>query len=152
MDYKELVEDLRKHLPEKIRYGELVGAPWPYNQQGDLVYEDPLFFGVEKAADAIAELLDRAEKAEKQRDDLFNTLVNVCENVRETHGDDSVCGLCEYDGAHIGESGDWYNECPGFETNSCFCMKEVHCKQWGQPFKPYAEAALKGEQDGKETE
>lgn len=70
MDYKKLVEDLRKNLPEKIRYGELVGAPWPYTQQGDLVYEDPIFFDVEKAADAISELVARVESAEARAQTL----------------------------------------------------------------------------------
>ena len=97
--------------------------------------------------EACAELQARAEKAEKQRDDLFKTLVDVCKDVRETHGDDSVCGLCEYDGAYIGESGDWHGECPGFETDRCFCMKESYCKEWGQPFKPYAENAQNGESE-----
>lgn len=87
----------------------------------------------------VDELESKAKKAEEQRDDLFQTLVDVCKNERERHEDDSVCGLCEYDGAYCGESGDWLNECPGFETNECFCMKEEYCKKWGQPFKPYGE-------------
>ena len=70
MDYKELIEKLRKNLPEKVRYGELVCAPWPYTHQGDLVYEDPFFYEVEEAADAIAELLARVEPAEARAQTL----------------------------------------------------------------------------------
>ena len=31
-------------------------------------------------------------------------------DIRERFIDDSVCGLCEYDGAYVGESGDWCNK------------------------------------------
>ena len=41
MDYNKLVESLEKMLPPKIPYGELVGAPWPYTGQGEMVYEEP---------------------------------------------------------------------------------------------------------------
>ena len=50
--------------------------------------------------------------------------------VRECEGGDSVCGLCEYDGAYIGESGDWCNECPGFDKDDCFKLKEELRKKW----------------------
>ena len=65
MDYKELVEALKEMLPEKIPYGELVGAPWPYTGQGEMVYEEPEPYFIEQAAAAITELLEEVEK-EKQ--------------------------------------------------------------------------------------
>lgn len=65
MDYKKLADELTKMLPEKIPYGELVGAPWPYTGQGKLVYEEPENYLIEQAATAITELLERAERAEK---------------------------------------------------------------------------------------
>ena len=74
----------------------------------------------------------RAKKAEDQRNNLFVLLDDVCKNVRERHVDDSVCGLCEYDGATIGESGEWTCECPGFERDDCFCMKKSIRKNYGQ--------------------
>mgnify|MGYP003103513157 CR=1 FL=1 len=61
MDYEKLVAELRDWLPpesEKIPYGELVGAPYPYNLQGPLVYADEVCNLVEEAADAITALLD----------------------------------------------------------------------------------------------
>ena len=42
----------------------------------------------------------------------------------------SVCGLCEYDGAYIGQSGDWCNECPGFERDDCFKLSDKTRKEW----------------------
>lgn len=54
---------------------------------------------------------------------LYNLLNDVCKDVRETHVGEDVCGLCQYDGAYMGDSGDWMNECPGFESNECFTMK-----------------------------
>lgn len=64
IDYKELVERLEKMLPLKIPYGELVGAPWPYNGQGEMVYEDPESYFIEQAITAITDLLARIEAAE----------------------------------------------------------------------------------------
>lgn len=67
---------------------------------------------------------ERAEKAEKQRNDLFQILNDLCKDVRAKSADEYVCGFCEYDGACIGENGEWLNECPGFEKDDCFCMKK----------------------------
>jgi hypothetical protein len=69
MDYKKLVADLRDWLPpesEKILYGELVGAPYPYNLQGPLVYADEVCNLVEEAADAITALLDENARLKKR--------------------------------------------------------------------------------------
>lgn len=76
--------------------------------------------------------IERAKKAEDQRNNLFVLLDDVCKNVRERHVDDSVCGLCEYDGASIGESGEWTCECPGFERDDCFCMKKSIREKYDQ--------------------
>lgn len=85
-NYKELVEDIRGFLSnyKKIRYGELVGAPWPYNREGPLVYEEPVAALLDQAADAITELLGLcksaeawAESAEKERDDALETMKNA---------------------------------------------------------------------------
>lgn len=55
---------------------------------------------------------------------LVDLVDEICKDQRERHVDDSVCGLCEYDGAYQGESRDWMNECPGFERDDCFCLKK----------------------------
>lgn len=52
--------------------------------------------------------------------DLITIIENICKDSRERHIDDEHCGLCEYDGEYIGESGDWCNECPGFDKDDCF--------------------------------
>lgn len=81
---------------------------------------------------AVAEYKARAEKAEMDRDELFKLLDDTCKDVRERHVDDSVCGLCEYDGVHSSESGDCVNECPGFDMDDCFCMKKSIREKYGQ--------------------
>lgn len=81
---------------------------------------------------AMAEYKARAEKAEMDRDELFKLLDDTCKDVRERHVDDSVCGLCEYDGVHSSESGDCVNECPGFDMDDCFCMKKSIREKYGQ--------------------
>ena len=61
---------------------------------------------------------------------LVNEIEEIFANIREREVDDSVCGLCEYDGAYIGQSGDWCNECPGFEKDNCFKLKDKYRVEW----------------------
>ena len=42
-------------------------------------------------------------------DALVNEFEEILSHIREREVNDSVCGLCEYDGAYIGQSGDWCN-------------------------------------------
>ena len=79
MDYEKLVADLRDWLPpesEKIQYGELVGAPYPYNLQGPLVYSDGVCNLVEEAADAITALLDENARL-KNRKSMWRKLLEA---------------------------------------------------------------------------
>ena len=68
---------------------------------------------------AIAALEKQAEYRNRIKS-LINTIEDICKVCRERHTDDEHCGLCEYDGAYIGESGEWYNECRGFINDDCF--------------------------------
>lgn len=63
----------------------------------------------------------------KTVNDLLNELEELCKMVREIHGDDTVCGYCEYDAGFIGEEP---VECPGFESNECFVLKKSFCKEY----------------------
>ena len=79
MDYEKLVADLKDWLPpesEKIPYGELVGAPYPYNLQGPLVYSDGVCNLVEEAADAITALLDENARL-KNRKSMWRKLLEA---------------------------------------------------------------------------
>ena len=74
MNIDKLIEDLRgllKQYGEKIPYGELVGAPWPYSRSGDLVWQDPEPYFIEQAATALSTLQAENEKlrneVERQR-------------------------------------------------------------------------------------
>ena len=61
---------------------------------------------------------------------LVNEFEEILAHVRESTVSDCVCGLCEYDGAYIGQSGDWMNECPGFDKDDCFVLKKKYRKEW----------------------
>lgn len=61
---------------------------------------------------------------------LVNEFEEILSHIREREVDDSVCGLCEYDDAYVGESGDWCNECPGFDKDDCFKLKDKYRKEW----------------------
>lgn len=61
---------------------------------------------------------------------LVNEFEEILSHIREREVDDSVCGLCEYDGAYIGQSGDWCNECPGFDKDDCFKLNEKFRNEW----------------------
>ena len=56
---------------------------------------------------------------------LVNEFAGILKDIRERHVDNSVCGLCEHDC-----SCDGYNECPGFENDDCFELKEELRKEW----------------------
>ena len=61
---------------------------------------------------------------------FIDGLEEIFAGIREQHIDDSVCGLCEYDGAYMGQSGDWCNECPGFDKDDCFKLSDETRKKW----------------------
>jgi len=68
------------------------------------------------AIEAINGMIDRFER--------------LLADIRESKGDDSVCGMCEYDGAYMGQSGDWCNECQGFDKDDCFKLSDRCRKRW----------------------
>ena len=59
---------------------------------------------------------------------LINEFEMILSDIREKEVDDSVCGLCEYDADH-GMDG-YANECPGYEKDDCFRLKDEYRKQW----------------------
>lgn len=52
---------------------------------------------------------------------LLEEFEDLCKYIREVTGSDLVCGLCEYDAGTVGEES---MECPGFDSNECFKLKE----------------------------
>ncbi|MBR4182477.1 MAG: hypothetical protein IKQ56_01510 [Lachnospiraceae bacterium] len=65
---------------------------------------------------------------ETGRTKMIDELEEIFSEIREKHVDDSVCGLCEYDCDH-GLDG-FANECPGFERDDCFKLKEEIKREW----------------------
>ena len=80
--------------------------------------------------------LELFEEQQKTIDLLYNLLNERCKEFRAKTEGDEVCGLCQYDGAYVGQSGDWCNECPGFETNECFEMKNEIRRMCGKELLP----------------
>lgn len=74
MEYKEIVKKLKEFIPEKVPYGELVGASWHYTGKGEMVYKEPEHYLMEQAAVAIEELLTKLENAEWERDSAIRDL------------------------------------------------------------------------------
>ncbi|MBR3330617.1 MAG: hypothetical protein IKG25_05290 [Mogibacterium sp.] len=68
------------------------------------------------------------EAAEEKLKKVVDEMALIFADIREKNVDDSVCGLCEYDCDH-GIDG-YANECPGFERNDCFKLKEEYQKEW----------------------
>lgn len=68
------------------------------------------------------------EEVNKWVDKLINELELIFADIREKNVDDSVCGLCEYDCDH-GMDG-FANECPGFEKDDCFKLKDSIKEEW----------------------
>lgn len=56
---------------------------------------------------------------------LINEFEAILSHIREWERNDSVCGLCEYD---CGTSAGY--ECPGFESDDCFVLKDKYRKEW----------------------
>ena len=93
MDNEKLIEDLRgllKQYGEKIPYGELVGAPWPYSRSGDLVWQDPEPYFIEQAATALstlqaenAKLRAELQKSEHDNVNLTGELAKVAAELEQ---------------------------------------------------------------------
>ena len=99
MDYKKLLEQIEDYLSncERMRYGEMVGAPWPYNHDGPIVYTEPDAILLDLASTAITDLLARAEKAERERDTAVRDLRQMCVG-------GNTCAFCEH-GRNCGKQG-----------------------------------------------
>lgn len=86
MDIEKLIEDLRgllKQYGEKIPYGELVGAPWPYSRAGDLVWPDPEPYFIEQAATALSTLQAENEKLRAELEQVKRERDAAVERIRE---------------------------------------------------------------------
>jgi hypothetical protein len=66
---------------------------------------------------------------------IIDEFETIMKDIRERHVDDSVCGLCEYDGAFMSDYGTWCNECPGFERDDCFKLKDRYREEWAGAIK-----------------
>lgn len=63
MDYHELIDALTSILPEKVLYGDLIGAEGIFAHSGPLVYEDPEPYFVEEAIKMLEHLYSELKSA-----------------------------------------------------------------------------------------
>ena len=136
MDIEKLIEDLRgllKQYGEKIPYGELVGAPWPYSRAGDLVWQDPEPYFIEQAATALSTLQAENEKLRAELEQVIAerdaavedvaAIIGDVEEIRRGYGVDNA----DADGAFA-------DLCETYCANKgCFCYAECekyHCKNF----------------------
>lgn len=68
------------------------------------------------------------QAAEGKLKKVVDEMALIFADIRKKNVDDSVCCLCEYDCDH-GIDG-CANECPGFERDDCFKLKEEYQKEW----------------------
>lgn len=110
--------------------------PRSYTPDGSHPADEEIFRAQEVFADCIEalEILPSAQPDHNADISEINKFIDGLEeifaDIRERHVDDSVCGLCEYDGAYMGQSGDWCNECPGFDKDDCFKLSDETRKKW----------------------
>lgn len=86
MDIEKLIEDLRgllKQYGEKIPYGELVGAPWPYSRAGDLVWQDPEPYFIEQAATALSTFQAENEKLRSEAEGMRSNWYKSVEEIQK---------------------------------------------------------------------
>ncbi len=136
MDIEKLIEDLRgllKQYGEKIPYGELVGAPWPYSRAGDLVWQDPEPYFIEQAATALSTLQAENEKLRAELESVraernaavedVAAIIGDVEEIRRGYGVDNA----DADGA-------FERLCETYcANNGCLCYAECekyHCKNF----------------------
>ena len=112
MDYKALTEALKSMLPEKVLYGDLIGAEGVYAHSGPLVYEDPEPYFIEQAITAITELLSRAEAAEARAEAAEKKAAGVRQVVRGRWIRLSGCDMCDQCGYSTGKHEQGRNFCP----------------------------------------
>lgn len=86
MDIEKLIEDLHgilKQYGEKIPYGELISAPWPYSRAGDLVWPDPEPYFIEQAATALSTLHAENEKLRSEAEGMRSNWYKSVEEIQK---------------------------------------------------------------------
>jgi hypothetical protein len=73
------------------------------------------------AADLIETLQAQLAASQARERAAEEDMKNIVDAVREAHCDGTCCFACKYDADFsIGESGNYLNECPGFDRDDCF--------------------------------
>lgn len=94
MDYKELIEQLRGLLPPKVDYAKMVNAESVHYGKS-FVYEDPEFYIIEAAANAIENLIKKREALMDQ----IRGQCGLCKNRRECMNSEQLRRDCVMDKA-----------------------------------------------------
>lgn len=69
----------------------------------------------------VRSLIKALQQAERERDAAKADMKLIVDAVRETHCDETCCFACKHDcDTSINDSGEFNNECPGFDKDDCF--------------------------------
>ena len=76
---------------------------------------------------AALEIIAALRESQRRADAAVEDMKNIVDAVREAHCDETCCFACKYDADFsIGESGNYLNECPGFDRDDCFEWRGPH--------------------------
>ena len=79
-----------------------------------------------KLAGVIDELQSQLAEANLRAEAAIKEMKLIVDVVREKHCDDTCCFACMFDcDTSITQTGDYAEECPGFELNDCFLWRGV---------------------------
>ena len=74
-----------------------------------------------RTAKSNVELQREIEQFKEKLESSLKDMKHIVDAVRQRHCDDTCCFACAYDcDTSILPSGDYANECPGFDSDNCF--------------------------------
>lgn len=129
MDYETLIENLvywskASHVNPRSRYalGKAANAITDLLERAEVA--ETRCKTLEKMVREYQDVIvpgyrERAEKAERERDEAISDLTWAVNEYRRLTTETDLCGLCKYDLPPAGENGQTY-ECPGFSKDDCF--------------------------------
>ena len=69
----------------------------------------------------LTSLRSQLNEVTAERDAAVSDMKLISDAAREAHCDETCCFACKYDGDFsITDTGDYANECPGFDKDDCF--------------------------------
>lgn len=123
-------EDKCKVLQDLLAWADTTKERYQYMQEEIYAVSTPQGVMIVKgrSPQQALDVVSRTQTDKEKIKSLLDMIQDICDDQRQLHVDESVCGLCEYDADH-GIDG-YANECPGFETDECFKLSEEFKKKY----------------------